>query len=624
VPATQVHFFRPQEPRVSSAPRHRLSHLAAAVESSEDAIIGTDSKGTITGWNPGAKRLYGYVAEEVIGKPVSILIPADHSSDFPDIMQKIRRGENVAHYETVRKKKDGTLVEVSLSVSPILDKVGNLVAASTIARNISERKQAQQALEKSEEKFSKAFRHSPIPIVLTSTKDHRYIEVNESFEQLSGWRRDELIGRTPYELSILAERPRPIDNLLRGVNTVRDMEVRFRRKDGSERIALASAELLEVGNELCILSVIADITSRKEAEHALAETNKTLQHRTALLESREQLLKIFVQYVPAAVAMLDRDMRYLQVSDRWCADYALDSAQIIGRSHYEVFPDVPDRWREMHRRGLNGETLRAEEDRWDRQPGPNWLRWEIRPWNNTEGQPGGILIFAEDITRHKEMEESLSTVNRRLIEAQEQERARIGRELHDDINQRLAMLAIELQQLQDHPADLGRRLQELRKHTIEISNDVQALSHEFHPSKLEYLGVVAGIKSWCREFGKRQRIEIEFQSNVAGILPPNVGVCLFRILQEALHNAVKYSGTKRVEVEIAEHSNEVQLIVRDSGTGFDTEAARHGRGLGLTSMKERVRLLGGTITIESRPKGGTTIHVEVPFESAHKAQQASG
>jgi signal transduction histidine kinase len=268
--------------------------------------------------------------------------------------------------------------------------------------------------------------------------------------------------------------------------------------------------------------------------------------------------------------------------------------------------------------------LRANEDRWDGQDGPHWARWEVRPWKTPEGTVGGILILAEDITRRKQMEEALSVMSLKLIEAQEQERARIGRELHDDIGQRLALLAIELEHLQGNPAEAGSRLQELRKQTAELSSDVQALSHDLHSSKLEYLGVVSGIRSWCKEFGERQAMEIDFESDVSTVVPFDVGTCLFRVLQEALHNALKHSGGKRVEVQLAEHSNEFHLIIRDSGRGFDIEAASQGRGLGLTSMQERVRLVNGTITIGSKPMRGTTIHVRIPFSSVHGAQRAAG
>ena len=220
--------------------------------------------------------------------------------------------------------------------------------------------------------------------------------------------------------------------------------------------------------------------------------------------------------------------------------------------------------------------------------------------------------------------ESLQLVSTRLLNAQEQERARIGRELHDDINQRLALLAVQLGQLQDNPSEVQNRLQELKNSTAEISTDVQALSHDLHSSKLEYLGAAAGIRSWCREFAERQKVEIDFRSNVQSVLPLEVGRTLFRVLQEALHNSIKHSGVKRVEVRLQEGTGEIHLTISDLGKGFDLEAALRGKGLGLTSMHERVRLVNGTILIESKPIVGTTIHVRVPFASEHGTRRAAG
>src|ERR1700746_1764758 len=133
--------------------------------------------------------------------------------------------------------------------------------------------------------------------------------------------------------------------------------------------------------------ILRDITDRKRAEEELLEMNRALEAHSSLLRSREELLNTFVKNVPAGVAMLDRDMRYLQVSDRWCTDFSLDSSQILGRSHYEIFPDLPERWKQISRRGLAGETLRAEEDPWDREGDTIWSRWEIRPWLNVNGTP---------------------------------------------------------------------------------------------------------------------------------------------------------------------------------------------------------------------------------------------
>ncbi len=168
------------------------------------------------------------------------------------------------------------------------------------------------------------------------------------------------------------------------------MEYRLRRYDGEYRWVLDHGvpRFDQDGSFVGFIGIGVDVTDRKETEQALQQANRVLEEQTAALQTREELLKTFVTHVPAAVAMFDRDMRYLQVSDRFCADYSLDSSEMLGRSHYEVFPDLPERWKETHRRGLAGETLGAEEDRWDREDGTVWLRWDIRPWQNLDGVHG--------------------------------------------------------------------------------------------------------------------------------------------------------------------------------------------------------------------------------------------
>jgi PAS domain S-box-containing protein len=254
----------------------------------------------------------------------------------------------------------------------------------------------------------------------------------------------------------------------------------------------------------------------------------------------------------------------------------------------------------------------------------HWIagRWQV--FKDESDEPLRVLGVNIDVSDRKVAEEALAGMTRKLIEAQEQERARIGRELHDDINQRLAMLAVELEQLRDNPSEIDKLVGELRNQMVDISNDVQALSHELHSSKLEYLGVVAGMKSWCKEFGNRHQMEIDFKSDVPNPLSFEIGLCLYRVLQEALHNAVKHSGVKGIQVQLAAYSSEVHLIVSDLGRGFDFDAALQGKGLGLTSMRERVRLVNGTISIESKPMAGTTIHVRVPLGSEHVSQRSAG
>src|SRR4029077_12617153 len=261
----------------------------------------------------------------------------------------------------------------------------------------------------------------------------------------------------------------------------------------------------------------------------------------------------------------------------------------------------------------------AEEDRWDREGGTTWLRWEIRPWQNLDGLPGGILIFYEDISRRKQIEVALSDIPRRLIEAQEQERTRIGRELHDDIGQRLAMVVIGLQQLHENSLVLPEvrgRIGEFQQQISEIAADIQSLSHELHSAKLQYLGIAGAMRGFCREFGEQQKVEIDFQSHdLQSPGSPDTSLCLFRVLQEALHNSAKHSGVRHFEVRLWGTSQEIHLTVKDSGVGIDHEAAKESRGLGLISMEERLKLVNGTLSIESQPRSGTTVHARVPLSA---------
>jgi len=539
----------------------------------------------------------------------------------------LKAGGRIEHFETVRVTKAGKRINVSLTISPIKDSSGRTVGISGIARDITERKRAEDKLRE----YERAVENAEEMIAVVD-REYRYLIANRQFLKLRNMTREQVVGHFVHEVlekGVFEAVVKPkLDECFQG-RVVR-YEMKYNYAGLGERDVLVSYFPIEGANGIDrVACILHDITDRKRAEEALLEMNRTLEAQGSLLRSREELLRVFVKNVPAAVAMLDRDMRYLQVSDRWCSDYLPGRAQILGRSHYEIFRDMPERWKEVHRRAFQGETLRADEDRWDGQDGPHWARWEVRPWKTAEGAVGGILILAEDITRRKQMEEALSGMTRKLVEAQEQERARVARELHDDIAQRLALLGIDLAQLQENhpdlPSEVLNRMHELRQRTEGISSDVQALSHELHSSGLEYLGAVAGMRSWCREFGGRKRMEIDFTSSgVPNCVPSEIGLCLFRVLQEALHNAAKHSGVKRIEVQLREKSGEIHLRVSDAGKGFDIKAARQGRGLGLTSMQERVRLVNGTIGIESKPMGGTTIHVRVPLGSEKLSERAVG
>jgi PAS domain S-box-containing protein len=244
-----------------------------------------------------------------------------------------------------------------------------------------------------------------------------------------------------------------------------------------------------------------------------------------------------------------------------------------------------------------------------------WLQTlvTIHRKNTKAIQMQGFMI---DITEQKEAAGALRDVGARLIAAQEDERRRVARELHDDVNQRMAMLSIQLEQLGQKlrkSVKLKRDLEALEAQAREISGDIQGLSYRLHPSKLDHLGLKAALGSLCKEISESGKLEVELlQEGAAAILPRDVTLCIFRIAQEALRNCVKYSGALSAQVKLEETSDLIHLSVTDQGCGFDPNSEQTKKGLGFISMKERLQSVGGRIRIFSRPLHGTRIDVWVP------------
>jgi signal transduction histidine kinase len=218
------------------------------------------------------------------------------------------------------------------------------------------------------------------------------------------------------------------------------------------------------------------------------------------------------------------------------------------------------------------------------------------------------------------VEGALADISRRLIEAQEQERARIARELHDDISQRLALLTIGMEEashdlLSGSFSKGAHRLGELRQQVIGIAADIHTIAHELHSSSLEHLGFVPAVRRLAKEIGKRHAMQIEIKNDgVRGALSPEISLCLFRIVQEGLHNAAKHSGASSAQVRLQDNTDHIHLTLADAGKGFDVAAITNARGLGLASMRERIRLVNGRIEIQSQPTLGTRIQAWVPLQ----------
>jgi signal transduction histidine kinase len=226
------------------------------------------------------------------------------------------------------------------------------------------------------------------------------------------------------------------------------------------------------------------------------------------------------------------------------------------------------------------------------------------------------------------VQESLERLTGHLIASQEEDLSHLARELHDDICQRLAMLSLRIEKAtkswQSGLMSVGDQLEQIRQQCSDLTRDVQVLSHELHPSILDNLGLVTAVRSFCREFSQESGTNVDFTDrDVPDGLSRQVSLSLFRVVQEALHNAAKYSGVKQFEVNLKGKSGEIQLEISDQGVGFDAASVKNREGLGLVSMQERIHLINGTINIESKPNAGTRVRAHVPVGQQSNAMSAS-
>ena len=239
----------------------------------------------------------------------------------------------------------------------------------------------------------------------------------------------------------------------------------------------------------------------------------------------------------------------------------------------------------------------------------------VGPENEGVAKLHGYMI---DVSERKRAEEALRDLGGRLIAAQEEERRRVARELHDDFNQRLAVLSLELEQLEQkiqRPFDLRRGLQRLQAQAREIAAEIHRLSYKLHPSKLDHVGLATAVKSLCDELTKSGKLNVYFeQTGFPASLDHELTLCVFRIAQESLRNCVKHSGAEAARVTLSRTRTAVRLVVSDNGCGFDAKTSLMEKGLGFISMKERLHLLGGQMNVYSRPLRGTRIEISVPLK----------
>ncbi|HEY2457679.1 MAG TPA: PAS domain S-box protein [Candidatus Acidoferrum sp.] len=511
-------------------------------------------------------------------------------------------------------RADGTKLWVIARGEAQRDSTGRIVQLRGTVQDIAERKQAEEA----------RLRHAAIvefsdDAIVSKDLDGVILTWNRGAQRLFGFTEAEAVGR-PITIIIPEELHAEENEVLRRVKNGEHIEhletIRLTKEGKRLDVSLTISPLRDwTGKTVGSCKIARDITLSKLAEASLRES--------------EERFRLVANTAPVMIWMSGPNGLCTYFNQPWLEFTGRTIHDELGNGWSEgVHPDDLERCLETYTKAINQRESFQMEYRLRRHDGEyRWILDSGVPRWNSVGSFTGFIGSCVDVAERKQAELALSDMSRRLIEAHEEERTWIARELHDDINQRLALLAVNLQLLKRTlPASATTASQGLAEMSQEVSyigNDIQALSHRLHSSKLEYLGIAVAASSFCKELSERQGVAIDFHSEgIPKDLPQEIAVCLFRVLQEAAQNAVKHSGSQHLEMSLVGGLNAIQLIVRDSGIGFDPKAAVNGHGLGLVSMKERLRLVDGELAIESRLHVGTTIHAHVPLNPKMKSAGA--
>jgi PAS domain S-box-containing protein len=547
--------------------------------------------------------------DEIVGHPISSVLGAEAFQTLRPYFERILAGETVTFEEELNYQDVGRRW-VSGTHTPTIGPDGVVNEWVAVIVDITERKRAEEALRRREAELAESQRLARVgswqwdPETDTVTwseelyrlagldpnrpavsyQEHSKLYTAESWERLRAVVEKALLTGTPYEL---------------------DLEMV--RTDGARLwlIARGEAQRDTTGRIVQLRGTVQDITESKRAMAALRES--------------EERFRFVANTAPVVIWMTGPDKLCTYVNQVWLNFTGRPLETELGYGWAEsIHPGDRQACVEGYTRAFDRRQPFTIEYRLRRHDGEyRWIFDSSIPRFEADGSFAGYIGSAVDVTDRKKTEEFLSSLSGRLIEAQEQERHYIARELHDDISQKLALLSVELQQyaqnVPNSQGQPGNRVESLMNHISGITNDVHALSHRLHSSKLETLGLVAAMTGFCRELAQHLDVKVDFTNNgVPRNLPPEVSLALFRVLQEGLTNAVRHSGVRQFEVRLARVSDHVELTIRDPGVGFDPGIAMYTQGLGLISMRERISHVKGTISIVSKSQGGTEIQVRVP------------
>ena len=483
-----------------------------------------------------------------------------------------------------------------------------------VTLDITERKQMEEALKISEEKFSKAFLNAPVGISLSTMADGQLIEVNREFERIFGYTRSEAVGRRSSDLGLWVDAQDREDHIrsVAANGTVSDSELRLRSRDGSLHILRTNAQAIELNGALLLLSTFIDVTERKRMEEALRKS--------------EERYRALVENTPDVIARFDKNRRYTFVNSAVKKVSSFKPEEFPGKTVWDVdftHQQAKERDELIAKVLETGNPVDAELT-FTGPTGPRTYEWRGFPELDENGSVQSLVTINRDITQRKLAEENLKAsmeqlheLARRLEQVREEERRAISHEVHDELGQILTAVKMDLSSLKKIGRSPASEFEEKTKSLLDLTDlaieSVQDIAARLRPGMLDYLGLLAAVEWQVEDFQKRSGVKCLLHApDQEPVLDGERATALFRILQEALTNVARHARATSVDVTLFDAGNEFVMTVADNGVGISHEQINGTRSFGLLGMRERLHPFKGICTIESPKEGGTTVTVRFP------------
>lgn len=586
---------------------------------SEYAIFVIDTSGRILTWNEGAERIKGYSENEIIGKKIDIFYSAeDRQKEVPKKILYQAKMKGSFHAEGWRVRKNGEIFWADIVLTALYDPNGKLFGFAKLTRDNTERKLAEEKEEEDRKKFEALFYESSVCKIITEIDTGLIIEVNKSYCNFIGFKKEELIHKTIHELNIwvdIKQRDEVIKKVVLKKRAPKQWEIKIRVKNGSLKWILANFDVILHQRKLCFLTTFTDITAKKDLEEKGNLLNAEIQYRTSYqLKFTNNKYKSLINQAPDAIFMFNKYGYLLEVNTNTVKLTGYSKKELLKKNVRDFLRNTDsDYFQKIFTEFNQSKTSRLELIILNKKNEPIYIDFSCRKLSDDN-----FIAIAKNITENKKMTEVLKQSNEEykllathLQTIREEERHLIAREIHDELGQYLTAISYDLSKLNDQIKDdqCHEKIVHAKLLLQDTINAVRKIAFNLRPIAIDELGLSEAIKFYAKDFENRTSIRCKYRDQTKGFIITNTNsaISFFRIFQEALTNVTRYAKASLVEVSLKIIDEKLLLTIKDNGVGFDLAEIAKKKSLGLIGMRERVKVINGDFTLNSKPGSGTTV-----------------